>query len=47
MPGLLEIGTFIGFLGLFFYVALVVLSKSALVPKNDPYLEESMHHHVI
>ena len=47
MPGLLEIGTFIGFLGLFMYVSLIVLSKSALVPKNDPYLEESMHHHVI
>jgi len=47
MPGLLEIGTFLGFLGLFAYVALVVLSKSSLVPKNDPYLEESIHHHVI
>ncbi len=47
LPGLLELGTFIGFLGLFFYVALTVLSKSALVPKNDPYLEESMNHHVI
>ncbi len=47
MPGLLELGTFIGFLGLFLYVALTVLSKSALVPKNDPYLDESIHHHVI
>ena len=47
MPGLLEVGTFIGFLGLFLFVALTILSKSALVPKNDPYLEESMHHHVI
>jgi len=47
MPGLLEVGTFIGFLGLFLYVALTILSKSALVPKNDPYLEESIHHHVI
>ncbi|MBK8348391.1 MAG: hypothetical protein IPL08_12475 [Saprospiraceae bacterium] len=47
MPGLLEIGTFVGFLGLFLFVALTVLSKAALVPKNDPYLEESMHHHVI
>jgi hypothetical protein len=46
-PGLLEIGTFIGFLGLFFYVALTVLAKSSLVPKNDPYLDESIHHHVI
>jgi hypothetical protein len=47
MPGLLELGTFIGFLGLFLYVALTVLSKSSLVPKNDPYLDESIHHHVI
>ena len=47
MPGLLEIGTFIGFLGLFLYVALTILSKSSLVPKNDPYLDESVHHHVI
>jgi hypothetical protein len=47
LPGFLEIGTFIGFLGLFFYVALSVLSRSALVPKNDPYLEESIHHHVL
>jgi hypothetical protein len=46
-PGLLELGTFIGFLGLFFYVALNVLSKSPLTPKNDPYLEESIHHHVV
>ncbi len=47
MPGLLEIGTFIGFLGLFVYFSLMVLSKARLVPKNDPYIEESMHHHVI
>jgi hypothetical protein len=46
-PGLLELGTFIGFFGLFMYVALTVLSKSALVPKNDPYLDESLHHHVV
>jgi hypothetical protein len=46
-PGLLELGTFIGFLGLFFYVALSVLSKAPLTAKNDPYLEESIHHHVI
>lgn len=46
-PGLLEVGTFIGFLGLFLFVALTVLSRAALVPKNDPYLQESLHHHVI
>lgn len=46
IPGLLEIGTFLGFLGLFLYVVLGALSKAPLLPKNDPYLEESLHHHV-
>lgn len=44
IPGLLELGTFVGFLGLFLFVSLNVLSKSSLVPKNDPYFEESVHH---
>ncbi len=47
IPGLLELGTFIGFLGLFFYFTLWTISKASLTPKNDPYLEESLHHHVI
>lgn len=46
LPGFLELGTFLGFLGLFFMVAAFVLSKSQLTPKNDPYLQESLHHHV-
>lgn len=46
IPGLIEIGTFIGFLSFFFLVALNALSKANLVPANDPYLEESLHHHV-
>lgn len=46
IPGLLEIGTFLGFGALFLYVVFTALSKSALVPKNDPYLQESLHHHV-
>lgn len=45
MPGLLEIGTMIGFLGLFFFVVLTAVSKAPLIAKNDPYLEESLHHH--
>jgi hypothetical protein len=45
LPGLLEIGTMLGFLGLFLFVAFTALSKASLVPKNDPYLEESLHHH--
>lgn len=46
IPGLLELGTFLGFIGLFFYVGFHHLSKAALQPKNDPYMEESLHHHV-
>ena len=46
IPGLLEVGTMIGFLSLFLYVFFVVLSKNSLLAKNDPYLEESLHHHV-
>jgi len=47
LPGFLEIGTFIGFLGFFLFWVLRAMTKSALVPKNDPYLEESLHHHVV
>ncbi len=46
IPGLLELGTFIGFLGLFFFVVFSSLAKAPLVPPNDPYLGESLHHHV-
>ena len=46
IPGLLEIGTFLGFLAFFLYFVFSRLEKAALIPKNDPYLEESLHHHV-
>ncbi len=46
IPGLIEIGTFIGFLSLFFFITLTALTKADLVPYNDPYIEESLHHHV-
>ncbi len=46
MPGFLELGTMIGFLCLFLYVFYVSLAKANLVAKNDPYLSESLHHHV-
>jgi hypothetical protein len=42
--GLLEIGTYLGFLGLFSLVVTNTLSKANLVPKNHPYLEESIYH---
>lgn len=45
-PGLLELGTMLGFLGLFLFVTFSFLAKSSLLPKNDPFLEESEHHHI-
>lgn len=40
-----EVGTFIGFAGLFTFLLLTALSKvKSLVPKNHPFLEESLHH---
>jgi hypothetical protein len=46
LPGFLEFGTMLGFLGLFLYFFFTVLSKAPLIPRNDPYLAESVHHHV-
>ena len=45
IPGLLELGTFLGFLAMFLYVVFSSLASAKLEPKNDPYLEESYHHH--
>jgi len=42
--GWMEIGTTIGFLGLFAYITQLFLSKSPLVVKNHPMMEESLHH---
>ena len=44
--GLVEIGTFLGFLGLFLHVVLNALSKRSLLAKGHPMLEESLHHHI-
>jgi hypothetical protein len=43
--GLIEIGSFIGFAGMFAFVVARTLKGSSLVPKNHPYLEESLGHH--
>ncbi len=43
--GLLEIGAFLGYLGLFGFVVSTYLAKANLVPKNHPYLQESISHH--
>jgi len=42
-----EIGTAIGFLGLFVYCFSTALASfKSLAPKNHPFLEESLHHHI-
>jgi len=46
MPGLLELGIFLGFLAGFVYFVFTRLGKANLVPQNDPYLDEAMHHSV-
>ncbi len=45
-PGLYELGTLIGFLGLFLFITFTALSSASLMPKNDPYIDESKNHHV-
>lgn len=44
--GILEVGLFLGFLGLFLFVVHSALAKAPLVAKNHPYLDEAKHHHV-
>lgn len=46
-PGLLDVGVFLGFLAFFLYFVLVQLAKTRLEPVGDPYIGESIHHHVI
>lgn len=43
-PGLIELGTMVGFLGLFIFVVFTSLTKANLTPTNDPFLAESEHH---
>ena len=43
--GFIEIGTFIGFAGLFAYIVARSLKSAPLVAQNHPYLEESLKHH--
>lgn len=43
-PGALEIGTMLGFLGLFLFITFSSLSRAPLYPPNDPYIMESEHY---
>jgi hypothetical protein len=44
--GIVEIGFFLGFSGLFTFITAKALASAPLIPMNHPYLEESIHHHV-
>ncbi len=44
--GFTELGIFLGYAGLFMGIVFFALSKVPLIPKNHPYLEESLHHHI-
>lgn len=44
--GLMEVGTFLFYAGLFGLVVGTFLSKALLIPKNHPMLEESIHHNI-
>ncbi|MCC6816604.1 MAG: hypothetical protein IT267_09345 [Saprospiraceae bacterium] len=46
IPGIPEIGLMLGFVALFVATTLHFLSKASLTPKQDPFLQESLHHHV-
>jgi len=43
--GVSEIASVLFFLGLFIYVVFNALTKSALLPKRNPFIEESKHFH--
>lgn len=43
--GFIEVGSFIGYAGLFALVTGFWLSKASLIPRNHPYLGESLEHH--
>ena len=47
IPGILDVGVFLGFLAFFMYFALIQMGKTRLEPVGDPYIGESIHHHVI
>ncbi|MES2808694.1 MAG: quinol:cytochrome C oxidoreductase [Bacteroidota bacterium] len=45
--GVEEIGIFLGFVGLFCFLFFTALSKfKSLIPKNHPFIGESLHHHI-
>lgn len=43
--GIVEIGSFLGFLGLFIFIVFTALEKKGLLAKGHPMLKESEHYH--
>ena len=43
--GWVEIGSFLGYIGLFGLVLAYSLRRAPLIARNHPYLEESLKHH--
>ncbi len=41
-----EFGILIGFVGLFSFMMMRGLAQASLIPKNHPFLQESLHHHI-
>ncbi|WP_184544523.1 quinol:cytochrome C oxidoreductase [Mucilaginibacter sp. FT3.2] len=45
--GPIELGVFAGFAGLFVFLVMNALSRfKSTIPKNHPFLQESLHHHI-
>lgn len=44
--GWMEIGTTLGFLGLFMFVVQNALAKASLLREKHPLLQESLHHSI-
>lgn len=42
--GFIEIGSYLGFMGLFAFIVGRTLSKAPIIPENHPYLQESIAH---
>ena len=45
LPGFLDLGTMLGFFAFFIWFVMGKLASARLEPVNDPFLEESLHHH--
>jgi len=44
--GYFEVGMLLAFAGLFLYMTFNSLTKASLVPKHNPFTQESIEHHI-